>query len=104
MPNTRILVVDDEQSIVKTVKAYLEEQGYGVETAADGLAALKAARAFRPDLVVLDIMLPGLDGIEVLRRLRQESDVYVLMLTARADEMDKVVSLTMGADDYLVKP
>lgn len=62
------------------------------------------ARAFQPDLVVLDIMLPGLDGIEVLRRLRQESDVYVLMLTARADEMDKVVSLTVGADDYLVKP
>jgi len=104
MPTTRILVVDDEQSIVKTVKAYLEEQGYGVETAADGPTALKTARAFRPDLVVLDIMLPGLDGIEVLRRLRQESDVYVLMLTARADEMDKVVSLTMGADDYLVKP
>lgn len=104
MPNTRILVVDDEQSIVKTIQAYLEEQGYGVQTAADGLAALKAVRAFRPDLVVLDIMLPGLDGIEVLRRLRQESDVYVLMLTARADEMDKVVSLTMGADDYLVKP
>ncbi len=104
MPTTRILVVDDEQSIVKTVQAYLEEQGYGVQTAADGLTALKAARAFRPDLVVLDIMLPGLDGIEVLRRLRQESDVYVLMLTARADEMDKVVSLTMGADDYLVKP
>ncbi|MFZ2362372.1 MAG: response regulator transcription factor [Anaerolineae bacterium] len=104
MPTTRILVVDDEQSIVKTVKAYLEEQGYGVETAADGPTALKAARAFRPDLVVLDIMLPGLDGIEVLRRLRQESDVYVLMLTARADEMDKVVSLTIGADDYLVKP
>lgn len=104
MPTTRILVVDDEQSIVKTVKAYLEEQGYGVETAADGPTALKTARAFRPDLVVLDIMLPGLDGIEVLRRLRQESDVYVLMLTARADEMDKVVSLTIGADDYLVKP
>ncbi len=104
MPTTRILVVDDEQSIVRTVQAYLEEQGYSVQTAADGLAALKAARVFRPDLVVLDIMLPGLDGIEVLRRLRQESDVYVLMLTARADEMDKVVSLTMGADDYLVKP
>jgi len=103
-PMPTILIVDDEQSIVKTVQAYLEEQGYIVQTAGDGPAALKAARAFRPDLVVLDIMLPGLDGIEVLRRLRQESDVYVLMLTARADELDKVVSLTMGADDYLVKP
>ncbi len=104
MPSPKVLVVDDEPSIVKTVQAYLQEQGYQVQTAGDGLAALKAARAFRPDLVVLDIMLPGLDGIEVLRRLRQESDVYVLMLTARADEMDKVVSLTLGADDYLVKP
>jgi len=101
---TTILIVDDEQSIVKTIQAYLEEQGYTVQTASDGLTALKAARAFRPDLIVLDIMLPGLDGIEVLKRLRHESDVYVLMLTARADEMDKVVSLTIGADDYLVKP
>ncbi|MDH7486860.1 MAG: response regulator transcription factor [Anaerolineae bacterium] len=99
----KILVVDDEPTIVSTVQAYLEREGYTVYTAMDGLAALKAARAFRPDLVVLDIMLPGMDGIEVLRRLRQESDVYVLML-ARADETDKVVGLTVGADDYLTKP
>jgi len=100
----RILVVDDEPIIVKTVQAYLEKEGYAVHTALDGPAALKAARAFRPDLIVLDIMLPGLNGIEVLRRLRQESDVYVLMLTAKADETDKIVGLTVGADDYLTKP
>jgi two-component system alkaline phosphatase synthesis response regulator PhoP len=100
----RILVVDDEPTIVNTVQAYLEKEGYTVYTALDGPAALKAARAFRPDLIVLDIMLPGLDGIEVLRHLRQESDVYVLMLTAKANETDKIVGLTVGADDYLTKP
>jgi two-component system alkaline phosphatase synthesis response regulator PhoP len=99
-----ILVVDDEPTIVNTVQAYLEKEGYTVHTALDGHAALQAARAFRPDLIVLDIMLPGLDGIEVLRRLRQESDVYVLMLTAKADETDKIVGLSVGADDYLTKP
>ncbi|MBC8446707.1 MAG: response regulator transcription factor [Chloroflexi bacterium] len=99
-----ILVVDDEPAIVNTVQAYLEKEGYTVHAARDGHAALKAARAFRPDLIVLDIMLPGLDGIEVLRRLRQETDVYVLMLTAKADETDKIVGLTVGADDYLTKP
>jgi len=104
MPKAKILVVDDEPTIVNTVRAYLEQEGYGVYTAADGLAALKAARTFRPDLIVLDIMLPGLDGLEVLRRLRQESDVYVLMLTARTEETDKIVGLTIGADDYLTKP
>lgn len=100
----KILVVDDEPTIVSTVQAYLEREGYTVYTAMDGPAALKAAHAFRPGLVVLDIMLPGMDGIEVLRRLRQGSDVYVLMLTARADETDKIVGLSVGADDYLTKP
>jgi two-component system, OmpR family, alkaline phosphatase synthesis response regulator PhoP len=99
-----VLVVDDEPTILNTTQAYLEREGYTVHTALDGLTALKAARAFQPALVVLDIMLPGMDGLEVLRRLRQESDVYVLMLTARADETDKVVGLTVGADDYLTKP
>jgi two-component system alkaline phosphatase synthesis response regulator PhoP len=98
------LVVDDEPTILTTVQAYLEREGYAVHTAPDGPAALKGARAFRPDLIVLDIMLPGMDGLEVLRRLRQESEVYVLLLTAKADEMDKVVGLTVGADDYLTKP
>jgi two-component system alkaline phosphatase synthesis response regulator PhoP len=99
-----ILVVDDEPTLLTTVRVYLEQEGYLVHTALDGPSALKAARAFRPHLIVLDIMLPGIDGLEVLRRLRQESDVYVLMLTARADETDKIVGLTVGADDYLTKP
>ncbi|MFN2166982.1 MAG: response regulator [Anaerolineae bacterium] len=104
MSQVKILVVDDEPNILQTVKAYLEREGYAVYSATDGPAALKAARAFQPDLIVLDIMLPGMDGFEVLRRLRQESDVYVLMLTARSDETDKIVGLTVGADDYLTKP
>ena len=104
MSNTQILVVDDEPTIVQTVQAYLEREGYTVYTALDGPSALKAARAFRPDIIILDIMLPGIDGLEVLRQLRQESEVYVLMLTAKTDETDRVVGLTMGADDYLAKP
>lgn len=109
MPH-KILVVDDERTLLNTVRAYLQQEGYTVHTAADGEMALQEARSFRPDLVVLDIMLPKLDGLEVLRRLRQEPayhairDVYVIMLTARADEMDRVVGLTLGADDYLTKP
>ena len=102
-----ILVVDDEPTILGTVRAYLEREGYTVHTALDGPTALKAARALRPHLIVLDLMLPGMDGLEVLQHLRHDpsrSDVYVLMLTARADETDKVVGLTLGADDYLTKP
>lgn len=104
MGDIKILVVDDEPSIVSNVRAYLEREGYIVQTAEDGVAALRMARSFAPDLVVLDIMLPGIDGLEVLRRLRQSSEVYVLLLTARADETDKVIGLTVGADDYLTKP
>ncbi|MGE5602773.1 MAG: response regulator [Nitrososphaerales archaeon] len=104
MGETKILVVDDEPGIVSNVRAYLEREGYLVQTAQDGTAALRLARTFNPDLVVLDIMLPGVDGLEVLRRLRQDSDVYVLLLTARTEEMDKVIGLTVGADDYLTKP
>jgi two-component system alkaline phosphatase synthesis response regulator PhoP len=104
MSNAKILVVDDEQVIVNTVRAYLELEGYAVSTASDGQAALKAARSFRPDLIVLDIMLPRMDGIEVLRRLRQDSEVYVLILTAKTEETDKIVGLGVGADDYLTKP
>lgn len=100
----RILVVDDEAAVRTTVQAYLEREGYVVQTAADGPAALAAARAFRPELVILDIMLPQLDGLAVLRDLRRDSEVYVLMLTAKAGEIDKVVGLEMGADDYLTKP
>jgi len=102
--NAKILVVDDEPSVVRTVRAYLEREGYEVESAFDGPSAVQMARAFGPDLVVLDIMLPGMDGLEVLRRLRQDSSVYVLMLSAKAEETDKIVGLTVGADDYLTKP
>lgn len=101
---TKILVIDDEPSIINLVSAYLKPEGYEVFTAADGNAGLKAARAFKPDLIVLDLMLPGMDGIELLTRLRRESDVYVIMLTARTDETDKIVGLSVGADDYVTKP
>lgn len=104
MSPAKILVVDDEPTLTNTVKAYLEHAGFAVHTASDGIEALKAARSVQPDLIVLDIMLPGLDGIEVLRRVRQHSDVYVLMLTAKAEEVDKVVGLSVGADDYMTKP
>ncbi len=104
MPNAKILIVDDEPSIVNLVSAYLKPEGYEVYTAEDGPSGLKAARAFKPDLIVLDVMLPGMDGIEVLTRLRRESDVYVILLTARTEETDRVVGLTVGADDYVTKP
>ncbi len=101
---TRILVVDDEPSILKLVTAYLEPEGYEVHTASDGNAGLKAARAFKPELIILDVMLPGMDGIELLTRLRRESEAYVIMLTARTEETDKIVGLSVGADDYVTKP
>jgi two-component system alkaline phosphatase synthesis response regulator PhoP len=100
----RILVVDDEPSILKLVSAYLKPEGFEVHTAADGNAGLQAARAFKPDVILLDLMLPGMDGIELLSRLRRESDVYVIMLTARTEETDKIVGLSVGADDYVTKP
>jgi len=101
---TRILVVDDETALVELVKSYLEREQYEVLTAADGRTALDLAGAAEVDLVVLDVMLPVLDGIEVCRQLRQFSDAYVIMLTARAEEIDKLLGLTVGADDYLTKP
>jgi two-component system, OmpR family, alkaline phosphatase synthesis response regulator PhoP len=101
---TTILVVDDEQNLVRALRGYLEREGYTVLTAYDGPSGLDMVRTDRPELIVLDVMLPGLDGIEVCRRLRQFSDAYVLMLTARAEEVDKVVGLSVGADDYLTKP
>ncbi|KAA3644010.1 MAG: DNA-binding response regulator [Chloroflexi bacterium] len=104
MAKTKILVIDDEVSIINLVKAYLEKEGYQVDTAMDGPSGLHAARNLAPDLIVLDIMLPGMDGTELLSRLRRESDVYVIMLTAKSEETDKVVGLSLGADDYLTKP
>ena len=99
-----ILVVDDEPKIVKLTRDFLEKDGFRVISAADGVTALQAARREKPDLVVLDLMLPGMDGWEVCRALRRESDVPVIMLTARSEESDQVVGLELGADDYISKP
>ena len=99
-----ILVVDDEPSILEVVTLYLQRAGYSVRTAADGTAAVEELRRGVPDLVVLDLMLPGVDGLEITRRLRNEGDVPIIMLTARREETDRIVGLEMGADDYVVKP
>ncbi len=99
-----ILVVDDEPKIVDLARDYLEHAGFGVRTAADGASALEAVRRERPDLVVLDLGLPGLDGLDVTRRIRRDSNRPVIMLTARDDELDKLLGLELGADDYLTKP
>jgi DNA-binding response OmpR family regulator len=99
-----ILVVDDEQNIVDLVSGYLRREGWQVQAASTGTAALRTIEADSPDVVVLDLMLPELDGIEVCRRMRSFSDAYVIMLTARAEEVDRIVGLSVGADDYLTKP
>jgi two-component system alkaline phosphatase synthesis response regulator PhoP len=99
-----VLVVDDEPGIVRLVRDYLEHGGFTVLTASDGEAALRAARTIKPDLVVLDLGLPGLDGLDVTRALRREGPVPIIMLTARSEESDKLVGLELGADDYLTKP
>jgi DNA-binding response OmpR family regulator len=100
----KVLVVEDELSLQETLAYNLTRQGYSVETASDGQTALETARRILPDLVVLDIMLPGIDGFEVCRILRQEMRTPILMLTARDDEIDRVIGLEMGADDYVTKP
>lgn len=100
----KILVVEDEPALQETLAYNLEKQGYLVETSGDGRAALDLARQLKPDLILLDIMLPGMDGFEVCKTLRREMNVPVLMLTARDDEIDRVVGLEVGADDYLTKP
>lgn len=99
-----ILVVDDETAFLESLQFTLEQDGYRVLTAMDGVAGLQLARAESPDLVILDVMLPGMDGFTICRELRRESDVPVIMLTARDDETDKVVGLELGADDYVTKP
>ncbi|HEY8845206.1 MAG TPA: response regulator transcription factor, partial [Candidatus Limnocylindrales bacterium] len=101
---TTILVVDDEPRIVQLVRDYLEHGGFTVLVASDGPAALRSARTGRPDLVVLDLGLPGLDGLDVARALRREGEVPIIMLTARTEESDKLIGLELGADDYLTKP
>lgn len=100
----KILVVDDEISLIETLSYNLKKQGYEVLTAGDGLLALDMARKEKPDLIILDLNLPGMDGLEVCRVLRKEQNTPVLMLTARDDEIDRVVGLEVGADDYLTKP
>jgi DNA-binding response OmpR family regulator len=100
----RVLVVEDDLTVAEVVLAYLRRAGYEVEHAADGPSALQAAAAQRPDLVVLDLMLPGLDGLEVCRRLQEEGPIAVIMLTALGSENDRVLGLEVGADDYVTKP
>ena len=102
--NQRIVVVDDEAWVVRLVRGYLEQAGFQVATAADGHEALVQIDTFDPALIVLDLMLPGLDGLEITRAVRKKSDVPIIMLTARADEVDRVTGLELGADDYVVKP
>jgi two-component system alkaline phosphatase synthesis response regulator PhoP len=100
----RILIVDDQRSLVDLVRSYLEAEGFAVFEAYDGSSALELAAREEPEVVVLDIMLPGLDGFEVCRRLRQFSNAYVLMLTSKSEEVDKLIGLSVGADDYITKP
>lgn len=104
MPAAKVLLIDDEPSIHNILSAYLKAEGFEFRSAMDGPSGLAMARAFNPDIVVLDVMLPGMDGIELLANLRRDSNVYVIMLTARSEETDKIVALSVGADDYLTKP
>jgi DNA-binding response OmpR family regulator len=102
--NELILVVDDEPKIMRLARDYLEKSGFRVAPAGDGASALAAARQEKPDLIVLDLNLPGMDGLDVCRALRRESSVPIIMLTARAEEIDRLIGLELGADDYIVKP
>ncbi|MEW6636386.1 MAG: response regulator, partial [Actinomycetota bacterium] len=104
MSRQTVLVVDDEPKLVRVVREYLEHEGYRVVSAGDGREALERFREASPDLVVLDLMLPEVDGLEVCRRLRRESGVPIIMLTARAEEVDELIGLELGADDYVTKP
>ena len=101
MMTSKILVVDDEPSISNLVVSYLRKEGYEVYSAVDGPGGLQAARVYHPDLIILDIMLPGMDGLELLTQLRRESNVYVILLTAKTDELDRVLGLSIGTDDYV---
>jgi DNA-binding response OmpR family regulator len=100
----KILVIDDEPKIVEICRDYLKAAGYDVVTAGDGAKGLTSARREKPDLVVLDLMLPGMDGLDVCRSLRRESEVPIIMLTARVEETDRLIGLELGADDYITKP
>lgn len=100
----KILIIDDEQSIIQLISAYLKPEGYEILTATNGKTGLQSILTEKPDVVILDVMLPEMDGIEVLTRARRESNVWVIMLTAKTEETDKVIGLTIGADDYVTKP
>lgn len=104
MAGEKVLVIDDEEKILSLVSSYLEREDYQIFTARDGITGLKKAEEIQPDIIVLDIMLPGMDGLEVLAQLRRESNVYVILLTAKTEETDKIVGLSVGADDYVTKP
>ncbi len=100
----RILIVDDDRKLPRLVKEYLDQEGFLTRVAHDGETGLAEFQRFKPDVIILDIMMPGIDGIEMLRKLRSSSNVYVIMLTARSEETDKIIGLRMGADDYVTKP
>ena len=104
MSKTRVLIIEDEKDILRLLKYNLEKEGYQVVSATDGASGLAAAQKEKPDLLILDLMLPKLDGMEVCRTLRQESRVPILMLTAKKQEVDRILGLELGADDYVTKP
>lgn len=104
MSKPKILIIDDEKNILNLIKAYLIPEGYEVFMVADGINGLAAAQSTHPDIIILDVMLPGLDGIGLLTQLRSDSNVYVILLTARSEESDKIIGLSLGADDYITKP
>ena len=104
MRRSKVLTVDDEPKIRKIVTSYLQQEGFDVSEAEDGPSAVEMAERLNPDVIILDVMLPGFDGIETLRQIRTKSDVYVIMLTARSEETDKLIGLSVGADDYVTKP
>ena len=99
-----VLVVDDEKNIVQLARLYLNKEGYQVESAYDGLEALKMAKSIRPDLIILDLMMPEMDGLDVCKELRKTSNVPIIMLTAKGDDIDRIIGLEIGADDYMTKP
>ena len=104
MAQNRVLVVDDEPKITEVLKLYLEREGFQVAIAADGKQALERAASYKPDIIILDLNLPDIDGLEVCRSLRKQSNMPIIMLTGRGEEVDKIVGLELGADDYVTKP
>lgn len=100
----RVLAIEDDAAIARLIADYVEAEGFAVKVAADGEAGVELARSWEPDVILLDLMLPGIDGVEVCRRVRTFSDVYVIMVTARAEEVDRLIGLSVGADDYISKP